>query len=110
MNESNHYDLSVTKSSDGCKVTGIINIGGVEIKMGEISLNSDTISLKISADANCYKLHAKNENGEWQQLAAMESKYISTEVCEGFTGVIIGIFCEDSGNCPEPVKFGICSK
>ncbi len=110
MNESNHYDLSVTKSSDGCKVTGIINIGGVEIKMGEIFLNSDTISLKISADANCYKLHAKNENGEWQQLAAMESKYISTEVCEGFTGVIIGIFCEDSGNCPEPVKFGICSK
>lgn len=105
MNENNHYDLTVEKSADGYLVKGIINVGGVEIKMGEIALKSEKISLKISAEAQSYKLYALNEKGEQQQLAAMESKYISTEVCEGFTGVIIGIFCEDSGDEKKPVKF-----
>lgn len=105
MNESNHYDLTVEKTAEGCLVKGIITIGGVEIKMGEITAKSDAISLKITAESQSYQLHAKNAAGEWQQLAGMESKYISTEVCEGFTGVIIGIFCEDSGEDRKPVKF-----
>lgn len=105
MDERNHYDLAVEKRAEGCLVKGIITIGGVEIKMGEINAKVDAISLKITAESQSYQLHAKNAAGEWQQLAGMESKYISTEVCEGFTGVIIGIFCEDSGEDRKPVKF-----
>lgn len=106
MNESNHYDLTVQKAADGgCIVKGIITVGGVEIKMGEITVQSETVSLKITSQAQSYQLHALNARGEWQKLAEMESKYVSTEVCEGFTGVIIGIFCEDKGNDIKPVKF-----
>ena len=105
MNESSHYDLIVEKAPEGCTVKGIVTIGWAELKMGEIDVKGDTVSLKISAEAQSYRLQALNSQGEWQVLAAMESKYISTEVCEGFTGVIIGIFCEDSGENIKPVKF-----
>lgn len=107
MNENNHYDLTAEVSPDGFRVKGIITVGGVEIEMGEITVKEEKISLKITAEAQSYKLHAVNEKEEWQQLAAMESKYISTEVCEGFTGVIIGIFCEDKGESKKAVKFTV---
>ena len=92
MNEGNHYDLVVEGNSEGCDVTGIINIGGVPVVMDKIRV--DDIRLKIEADAQVYHLWTYS-GGQWVQLAGMESKYLSSEVCEGFTGVIIGLFCED---------------
>lgn len=92
MNEGNHYDLVVERNGDGCSVTGIINIGGVPVVMDKVKV--DDIRLKIEADAQAYHLWAYC-GGQWVCLAGMESKYLSSEVCEGFTGVIIGLFCED---------------
>lgn len=92
MSEKDHYDLVVEKSGEGCTVTGIINIGGVPITMDKISV--DEIRLKIEADAQSYHLFVYCD-GQWVCLAGMESKYLSSEVCEGFTGVIVGLFCED---------------
>ena len=92
MSEGNHYDLVAERNGEGCTVTGIINVGGVPIVMDKVSV--DEIRLKIEADAQAYHLWAYC-GGQWVCLAGMESKYLSSEVCEGFTGVIIGLFCED---------------
>ena len=92
MSEKDHYDLVAERNDEGCVVSGIINIGGVPIVMDKMLV--DDIRLKIEADAQSYHLWAYC-GGKWVCLAGMESKYLSSEVCEGFTGVIIGLFCED---------------
>lgn len=107
MNEWNHYDLIAVRSANTFEISGVITIGGVDIKMGALTLTNDKLTLKISAEAQNYQLYALDDKNEWRQLAKMESKYISTEVCEGFTGVIIGLFCEDESEAPEFVKFTV---
>lgn len=107
MNEWNHYDLIAVQSGDAFEVSGVITIGGVDIKMDTLTLKNDKLTLQISAEAQHYRLYALDAQNEWQKLAEMESKYISTEVCEGFTGVIIGLFCEDESENPDFVRFTI---
>lgn len=107
MDENDHYDLSVTRSDNGTVISGVIHVGGVPIKMNEITVSGDSAQLMIKAEAQMYFLYGKNDQLQWQQLAAMESKYLSSEVCEGFTGVIIGIFCEDSAKGGEFVSFTV---
>ncbi len=106
MDENNHYDLIVSKADDKTVISGVINVGGVPVKMNEITVSGDRAELLIKTTAQSYKLYGKNK-GEWLQLAAMESKYLSCEVCEGFTGVVIGIFCEDSSDNGEFVSFTV---
>lgn len=105
MDENNHYDLTAEKAEVGYKVSGIIVVGGVMLKCCEITVK-DNIKLKIVAEPQMYKLFAFN-GSEWDNLGGMESKYLSSEVCEGFTGVVIGIFCEDEGDNPRFVEFEV---
>ncbi len=92
MDENDHYDVVVEKNGESCTVSGIINIGGVALATNKIETNE--LKLKIEGQAQYYKLYGF-EKGQWVQLGGMESKYLSSEVCEGFTGIIIGVFCED---------------
>lgn len=105
MNEWNHFDISLEKTSDGCTVKGIFTVGGADIITGEFKSTKDKIRLKIAAEAQSYTLCGVNDDGEEVILGSMESKYLSTEVCEGFTGVIIGLFCEEKEKTGKPVKF-----
>lgn len=113
MNESNHFDLTVEKAEGGFKISGIITVGGVKLKSNEITVENSNIRLMINASPQTYELYAFNDysnepfGNAWDLLGRMESKYLSTEVCEGFTGVIIGIFSEDTGSEKKPVKFTI---
>ncbi|HBH95835.1 MAG TPA: glycoside hydrolase family 43 protein [Ruminococcaceae bacterium] len=104
MDENNHFDLAVSKSDSGAVISGVINIGGIPVKMNEITVSGKKAELMIKAEAQIYKLYGK-DGEQWRQLAAMESKYLSSEVCEGFTGVIIGIFCEDDSENADFVSF-----
>ena len=113
MNENNHYDISVERAESGFRISGSITVGGVRLKSNEFISDNDSIKLLISTSHHTYTLHAFDDGEEmpfgegWLTLGAMETKYLSTEVCEGFTGVIIGIFCEDTGSDKKPVKFTI---
>ncbi len=108
MDESDHFDLAVCRTDGGFTVKGVITVGGVVLNVNEITVKDEKIKLRITSDPHNYYLYAYDSNrGDWKQLGGMQSKYLSSEVCEGFTGVVIGIFCEDKGNNREFVKFVI---
>lgn len=126
MDENNHFDLTVQKAGEGFRVTGVITVGGVALHTKEIILKSEDIGLKINATAHYYYLFALNSEkeltmgfndsekqfyetvkGEWEIMGGMESKFLSSEVCEGFTGVVIGIFCEDSSDNAQFAAFTV---
>lgn len=124
MDENNHFDLSVERAEKGFKVSSNITVGGINLLSKEIALESEDIRLKISGTANYYYLMAFDSTkeltlgiktdekqweetvaGEWIIMGGMDSKYLTSEVCEGFTGVIIGIFCEDGSENADFVSF-----
>lgn len=41
---------------------------------------------------------SKDGKEEWISLGSMESKYLTSEVTEGFTGVLLAAYCEADEN------------
>lgn len=126
MDENNHLDLTAERMEKGFKVSGVITVGGIALRNKEIIVRCNDIRLNINATANYYYLEAFDSNkelamgfkdgekqwdetarGEWVIMGGIDSKYLSSEVCEGFTGVVIGIFCEDDSENADFVKFTI---
>lgn len=103
-NESNHYDVFVQKSKNGCTINGAVTIGGLMLSLSTLDLEDAAKAyLKIQADAYNYRLFGYDKTGKCVELGRAETKYLSSEVCEGFTGVIIAAYCEankqgESGN------------
>jgi alpha-N-arabinofuranosidase len=92
MNENHHYDLELEKTENGICVCTLLNIGDVKdyyIKCVEI--NSDNADLRIESTDLLYKFFVNDE-----LLAEAQTRYLSTEVAGGFTGVIIGLYAENS--------------
>lgn len=112
--ENEHYDLLLRKITTKANVqntsswdTGSnevrayeavlrLNIGDIKHEQACIPLDSASCRLIIRSDALTY--HFSIQTGtEEISLGSAQSKYLSSEVSSGFTGVILGLFAE--GNC-----------
>jgi alpha-N-arabinofuranosidase len=91
MNEKHHYDIELEKTGDGICVCTLLNIGDVKdyyVKCVEI--NTDNAELRIEATDLLYRFFVNDEC-----IAEAQTRYLSTEVAGGFTGVIIGLYAEN---------------
>ena len=93
MNEGSHYDLFITKESDSCRIACNVYIGQMRVIMDELQQTDHVVKLKIAADAEEYRFFSQNEQEEYTMLGCAETKYLSSEVAGGFTGVIIAAYC-----------------
>lgn len=100
MDENHHYDLAIRKYENKYEVITRLNVG--DIKSVEKTINLKTVnnvSLLISADNYHYNFFIEMD-GEEIQLGKAQTKYLSSEVAGGFTGVFIGLYAygKDSYN------------
>ncbi len=98
MDEGSHYDLVVRKEVDYCRVSGIAYLSHMPILMKELRTKDTEVILKIEGEAQTYSFFAQNEEGNMEQLGSAESKYLSSEVAEGFTGVLLAAYCVANEN------------
>ena len=101
--ETEHYDIgiqNVNDTPDYCSGMCRANIGGLTDVKGRMGLRGDhspikgdTSVIRIEADAFGYKMYADTWQGEFL-LGYGQTKFLSSEVCGGFTGVMIGLFAE----------------
>jgi alpha-N-arabinofuranosidase len=84
MDENHHYDLI----SDGSEVKLKLNIGDIKHTAKQIPA-AGTAVLKIIADPINYEFFC---NG--LSLGKAQTRYLSSEVAGGFTGVVIGLFSQ----------------
>lgn len=89
--ELEHYDLALQKTASGCEAVLKLNIGGIHHTERRIPLSGAHATLKIRADALTYHFYLV-ENGQELLLGSAFSKYVSTEVSGGFTGVMLGFY------------------
>lgn len=107
MDENHHYDLAIRKCENGYEAIERLNIGDIKSVEKSIYLeNKNNISLIINASNSYYSFSIKSENEE-SILGYAKTRYLSSEVAGGFTGVVIGLYAcaSNSFNYAEFTNF-----
>lgn len=97
MSELEHYDLSVRRGKDGFEAVLRLNIGGIRHEQGVVQLSSGRARLLIRSDSETYHFFM-NDGSEEHCLGHGMSKYLSSEVSGGFTGVMLGLYAVGDGS------------
>jgi len=87
MDENHHYDLILSNN----QVRLILNIGDIKHEKASLPVGCDVLGapLRIVADALNYEFFCDNVS-----LGKAQTRYLSSEVAGGFTGVVIGLFSQ----------------
>ena len=98
MNEEHHYEIGIINIDNSAYLFVRKNVGDLSAIVVKEKFNGEKIILRISGDINNYYFaYSKNDN-KLKTVASGRTKYLSTEVAGGFTGVILGIYAAGSGN------------
>ncbi|OAB43310.1 glycoside hydrolase family 43 protein [Paenibacillus antarcticus] len=100
MDENHHYDLALREHQNGYEVIERLNIG--DIKSIEKARNLSQVNhavLVIKATPTYYYFYVQIDGTE-TLLGTAQTKYLSSEVAGGFTGVLIGLYA--TGEVDDP--------
>ena len=105
MNEGHHYEIFLSlRNGQNCLVVRR-RIGSLVCEVASRPIDTNTITLMIRADRDWYLL-GYIDNAHFLELARGETRYLSTEVASGFTGVVMGMYAAGNGQaCTNPADF-----
>jgi alpha-N-arabinofuranosidase len=106
MNEEHHYDLFVT-CRDGCNAVVLRKrIGDVVETTGTLDMQAPDCVLAVEADADHYTFLAGPDEERLAPVGTGRTRYLSTNVAGGFTGVYFGVYATGTGApCGAPVDY-----
>ena len=87
MCEESHYDIGIRKAENGFEAFLRLRLGDIDYIAGTMPLSSPDAELAVSFEALKYHFYA---NGVC--LGTAQSRFLSSEVMTGFTGVVIGLY------------------
>ncbi|MEK7475727.1 MAG: glycoside hydrolase family 43 protein [Candidatus Coatesbacteria bacterium] len=109
MNETHHYEIFVTRRGTMDCVVLRRRIGSLHAEVACEPLSAGTTSriiLAIDADRERYRFLYGAAEGGLKCLGQGETRYLSTEVAGGFTGVYLAMYASGNGSpCKRPADF-----
>lgn len=96
MCENEHYDLSICEEENAFYAVLKLNIGGIKHIGTKLRLSSGNAKLIIRADSLNYRFFVDDGTKE-TRLGSAQTKYLSSEVSGGFTGVLTGFYAVGDG-------------
>ncbi len=90
MAENEHYEVAIRKSENGFEAILKLNIGNIKHIEKTVPVEKNA-KLIIHADNYTYNFGVESE-GIYTDLGFGYTKYLSSEVAGGFTGVMIGLY------------------
>lgn len=93
QSENHHYDLFVRTRDGQNEVVLRSVIGQVIHEMKVIENTAQKVMLKCKADPLYYNFYVESDTEEY--LGKLDTRYLSSEVACGFTGVFIGLYAYD---------------
>ena len=63
------------------------------------------MKLQIKGEADNYIFSYAVENGKFQEIDRMNTRYLSTETTGGFTGIVIGMYATSPTNSKNTATF-----
>jgi alpha-N-arabinofuranosidase len=98
QNNTHHYDLRLTKKGAQNVIQLRVRAGSIDYIAFEQPINDPDAELKIEGAPLYYTFYYKETGtGHYKKLGSMETRYLSTEVAGGFTGVMIGMYASSGG-------------
>lgn len=97
MDENEHYEAAVRKSPNGYEGMLRLNIGGIKHIQTSVPLDANKAKLIVTADNLSYNFFIETDGGARTHLGCGSTKYLSSEVAGGFTGVVMGLYAVGSG-------------
>ena len=105
MNEEHHYEIGIINIDNIIYLIVRKRIGDLESIVTKEILNEEKIFLRISGDIeNYYFAYSKNDS-DFKTVASGRTKYLSTEVAGGFTGVMLGPYATGNGKKCKSTAF-----
>lgn len=108
MNEQHHYEIFVTRRNGAPAIVVRRQIGSLRAEVACRTLPSvkSRLVLTIDATRSAYVFSYGFDETDRVQLAEGETRYLSTEVAGGFTGVYFAMFATGNGSaCADPADF-----
>ena len=100
MDENHHYDLALVKENEIYQVMLKLNIGDIKYIKAIAEVKSNEITLIIKSDALNYHFFYI-EDGIENVMGSAQTKYLSSEVAGGFTGVVLGFYSQGGNKFNE---------
>ena len=97
MNERHHYDLAIIRTGDTTSIKLSYKIGGITHQASEEVIGNEKIYLRVTGTPEMYTFYFARENENFIKLGEMETRYLSSEVAGGFTGVFLGMYATGNG-------------
>lgn len=97
MCEDEHYEIAVRKTESGFEGILRLNIGGIKHIQTSLPLASGKAKLIVEGDNLFYNFYIQACNGGKTHLGGGSTKYLSSEVAGGFTGVVMGLYATGKG-------------
>lgn len=96
MDEDQHYDLALVKEDGRANVLFRIKIGDAQTVVKSVELPDGTSEIDLEADSTAseYLFYIRKKD-ERIFLGSARTKYLSSEVAGGFTGVVMGLYAID---------------
>lgn len=106
MNNEHHYTMRVVLRGSRRCVELHRQVGDLRMVSAPQEVPPGAVELGFSADENHYHFYWAAESGERQPLGNARTRYLSTEVAGGFTGVMVGLYATGNARPSEsPADF-----
>jgi xylan 1,4-beta-xylosidase len=106
MNEAHRYEVSLAKRSGGKHVILRKRIGDVRSVVAQERAAAGPVTLRVEARRREYTFLYAVDDGPMRQLGRAPTRYVSSEVAGGFTGVYFGMYATGDGRRSEaPADF-----
>ncbi|MFW6308799.1 MAG: glycoside hydrolase family 43 protein, partial [bacterium] len=96
MNENHHYEIAISKINDNKKIIVRRRIGSLQTVTADEIVEEGSVILKVKADKNKYYF-SYEQNNETLLMDDGETRYLSSEVAGGFTGVYLAMYTTGNG-------------
>ena len=93
----NHYDVIAERKGNKIVLKSNVRLGQTNHSEKEMTLLGNKAYLRITSDKDFYYMMASSDGVNFNKLAKMEYRFLSTETIGGFTGVMIGVFAQKHG-------------
>ena len=109
MDEMHHYEIAAKPDGTGNTIVFVRQtIGCISQENTKIIENNTKVSISVVADAEQYHFYLV-ENSERTHLTDAYTRYLSSEVAGGFTGVMIAFYAVNPGETKEWSRFSALS-
>jgi len=97
MNDRHHYEFGIRRGPNGREVYLRYAIGSIRTVAASKTIRDGLVRLRVRAFPEVYRFSYSVGQDQFKDFGGVETRYLASEVADGFNGVFIGMFATGNG-------------